>query len=333
MSSSSSNPEFSEIPDTPETPTPIRRNGKFSFKDLKKELKDVERLSKDNLDVKSWASDLKLWIHYQHISDPELIFTACILTSTGETREVIQSLEESKHTPDNESDNEEDENRNEFPTLDDVVDAVEVFYGLKEDQQMLVRKLRNLKIRKNEKVKDFNIRYRTLYLKLDKKRRKLISVLDYADSLKNNKYAWRKISMKDNISLTKALALAEKIDRLSDDFDEEYENFHSKNTSKQNLYKGNKNQPNYNRQNGLKQSYFKPNAYYNNPRRNVEFSETKKGNKDSVMDDLTKRMKGLSINACFFCGEEGHYLNNCEKLQSIIKENKEKYLHSQHLNH
>jgi len=47
-----------------------------------------------------------------------------------------------------------------------------------EDQDELVKKLSALKISRNEKVKEFNVKYKTLYLKLDKKRKRQVSVLD-----------------------------------------------------------------------------------------------------------------------------------------------------------
>jgi len=72
-----------------------------------------------------------------------------------------------------------------------------------------------LRIRKYEKIKDFNLRYKTLYLKLDKRRKKQVSVLDYAESLRGNFEAWKKVSLKDNISLNKAFIIAEKVDRLN----------------------------------------------------------------------------------------------------------------------
>ena len=66
----------------------------LSFKELKKELKDIVKLSKDNLDIKSWANELKLWIKIQCITDPETIFNACLLTSSGEVQRVIEDLGE-----------------------------------------------------------------------------------------------------------------------------------------------------------------------------------------------------------------------------------------------
>jgi len=48
---------------------------------------------------------------------------------------------------------------------------------------------------------------------LDIKRRKRISVLDYADSLQNNKEAWKRVFLKVNISLSKAFEIAERVDR------------------------------------------------------------------------------------------------------------------------
>jgi len=64
---------------------------------------------------------------------------------------------------------------------------------------LLLKELRGMRIKRNEKIKDFNVRYRTLYTKLDKKRRKRIGVFDYIDSIQNNYEAWKKLSLKDDI--------------------------------------------------------------------------------------------------------------------------------------
>ena len=292
--------------------TPIASNtSRINFRDLKKELKGIEKLSKDNLDIKSWASELRLWIRYQHVVDPETIFIACILTSTGETREIIQDMEKENIFSDDDDDEDsdsDDENNHNYPSLNKIVDELEKFYGLKEDQNVLLRELRALKIKKNEKVKDFNIRYRTLYHKLDSKRRKRISVLDYADSLQNNKEAWKRVSLKDNISLNKAFAIAEKVDRLIPKI--AYE-------SEENNYS------NYNKSSNFNKKKFK----------NKSFPESRKSVKDPDVDDLTKRMKNLTISTCFYCKEKGHYQHNCPKLKAIVDKNRQEFFENKNLNH
>jgi len=51
---------------------------------------------------------------------------------------------------------------------------------------------------------------------LDKKKSRSVGILDYADSLRPNYEAWKRVSLKgDTITLEKAYSLAEKIDRLS----------------------------------------------------------------------------------------------------------------------
>ncbi|ORX76422.1 hypothetical protein BCR32DRAFT_284189 [Anaeromyces robustus] len=60
---------------------------------MKKELKDIEPLSKENLDIKTWASNIQLWINLQQVDNPRKIFTACVLTTKGEPRKIIQELE------------------------------------------------------------------------------------------------------------------------------------------------------------------------------------------------------------------------------------------------
>jgi len=47
----------------------MSKESTLSFKELKIELRDIVKLSKDNLDFKSWATELKLWIKIQGITD------------------------------------------------------------------------------------------------------------------------------------------------------------------------------------------------------------------------------------------------------------------------
>jgi len=81
-------------------------NQEIDFKSLKKELKDIEKLTKDNLDIKTWASEIQLWIELEEVTNPKKIFIACFLTSMGEPRKVIQEL---KNNLDNYNSDDEDE--------------------------------------------------------------------------------------------------------------------------------------------------------------------------------------------------------------------------------
>jgi len=62
-------------------------------------------------------------------------------------------------------DDDDDDEDNHYLSLDEIIIELETFYGKKEAQNVLFKELRSLKIIKNEKVKDFNIHYRSLYLK------------------------------------------------------------------------------------------------------------------------------------------------------------------------
>jgi len=56
-------------------------------------------------------------------------------------------------------------------------------------------------------------------LKLDKKRKKRVSVLDYTDAFRNNEEVWKRVSLKKNdISITWAFDMVEKVDK-SDNFE------------------------------------------------------------------------------------------------------------------
>ena len=293
----------------------------LSFKELKKELRDIVKLSKDNLDIKSWATELKLWIKIQGITDPETIFNACLLTSSGEVQRVIEDLGEPDDDESDSSDEEEEEDeeenindRNKFPSLEKIISRLENFYGIKEDQNLLLKELHAMRIRKNEKIKDFNVRYRTLYAKLDRKRRKRIGVLDYIDSIQNNYEAWKKLSLKDDISMNKAFKIAEKVDRLS--------------VRNNNINNYNSSNSHHNQSNSTSRFY---------PKRRIEtFQTTQVNNKPKPQDgveELTEKMRNLSIKTCFFCKEKGHYSNICPQLNKIMEENKKEIYSKNSLNY
>ena len=169
---------------TSSTPIESTPQSKLSYRKLKKELKDFDKLTKQNLVINSWVNEFKAWIKYQHIKDPETIFTACILTSSGKPREIIQELEDVNDlTEDGDSDfecdsegedDEESESTNTYSSLDEIINHLKTLYGLKKDQTSLLRKLRSMRIKKNEKVKDFNVCYRSLYHKLDKREEEIL---------------------------------------------------------------------------------------------------------------------------------------------------------------
>lgn len=295
----------------------------LSFKELKKELRDIVKLSKDNLDIKSWATELKLWIKIQGITDPETIFNACLLTSSGEVQRVIEDLgEDSDDESDDSSDEEEDDEEEnvdddiKFPSLGKIISSLENFYGIKEDQNLLLKELRAMRIKRNEKIKDFNVRYRTLYTKLDKKRRKRIGVLDYIDSIQNNYEAWKKLSLKDDISMEKAFKIAEKVDRLS------------VRNNNINTYNVNNSQHNQNNQNSTTSRLYPK-------RRNETFQTSQTNNKlkpQDIIEESTQKMRNLSVKTCFFCKEEGHYSYYCPQLNKIMEKNKKEIYSKKSLN-
>jgi len=287
----------------------IFKMSSINFKDLKKELKDIPRLSEDNLDVQTWHSDLKLWIEIELVTDPKKIFWACVLTASGEPRKIIQDLE----SPDEEEDSEDEDDSNDsnseeesrYPSLEKIVHTIEEFYGIKEDQNELVKKLRALRIGRNEKVKEFNVKYKTLYLKLDRKRKGQISVLDYVNSIENNYEAWKRLTMKDDITLSQAYKIAEKVDRLRTK------------TTTFNNYK-----PHYS-------PTVPPNRSLSATPKDVKINN--KNKEDNDISDLTKRMKNLTIKACYFCKEKGHIQSHCPKLRAIVEKNRNE-MNNSHLN-
>jgi len=172
----------------------------MDFKELKKQLKDITKIGNCNQDVQGLATDMGLWIKLQNVQDPRTIFYGYLLTFQGDAQRFLEDLQELQEEEESDSDidsednddsseeaNIEDKEKEQpYPSFEKIVYSLKIFYAISEDQNSLLREIRSLRIGKNEKVKDFNIRYRSLYTKLDKKRRKTIGILDYTDSLRPN---------------------------------------------------------------------------------------------------------------------------------------------------
>ena len=139
------------------------------------------------------------------------------------------------------------------------------------------------------------MRYRSLYAKLEKKKRHHITVLDYCESIRPNYAAWKKVTLKGDISLSKAYEVAEKIDRLEK-------------------------KANY------KQEKFNP------ARENSTI--WKEGNtKTKIMKNKNVVItKGENVIKCFFCMEEGHFQSQCPKLKEIVEQNKKEIFGARPLN-
>jgi len=294
---------------------------RLNFKELKKELRDIDKIGKENQDVPTWETELKMWKNFQAIEDPKIIYFACLLTSHGEAQRLIEEMKDNLEEADADEDSEEEEetnseneegseesyNEGKYPTLEDISKKLKEFYGITEDQNTLLREIRNMKIKRNEKVKDFNIKYRSLYTKLDKKRRRWISVLDYADSLRNNYEAWKRVSLKgDNISLEKAYALAEKVDRLTPSTEENNSRYGTSSFNRDPV---------------------------NNRKIIQKFENKGKPSRTNVdADSIAQQMNNLSLKTCFFCKEKGHYQSDCPKLKEIVENNKKEIFTKKPLN-
>jgi len=205
----------------------------------------------------------------------------CLLTSSGEVQRVIEYLGK---------ENVDDDNK--FPSLEKIISILEKLYDVEKDQNLLLEELCAMRIKRNKKIRNFNVRYRTLYSKLDKKRRKRIGVLGYIDSIQNNYEAWKKLSLKDDISMDRAFKIAEKVDRL---------------------YVKNNNICTYNISNSQHNQNNTTSRFYPK-RRNETFQITQINNKPKSQDSIEKliqKMRNLSIKTCFFFKEKGHCSNYC----------------------
>ena len=159
----------------------------------------------------------------------------------------------------------------------------------------LLRELRTLRIKRNEIIKDFNIKYKILYLKLNKKKRSKISILDYTDSIESNVEAWKRQTLFDNIPLSKAFKIAEKADWL---------NYMGSNQRKHSSTPS----PSTNTSFNNKLNFHPPIKIKLEYKVNIMSLSSKE---DNDIEELTRKMRNLTIKACYFCKEPGHFQNNC----------------------
>lgn len=125
--------------------------------------------------------------------------------------------------------------------------------------------------------------------------------MDYADALENNIEAWKRVTLIDDIPLSKAYEIAEKVDRLA-------VRLHRVPSPNRNVSNNNNN--NYNK------SRSSP------PRNTYENRDNRKVSDESERENLTRGPRNSTVKTCFFCKEPGHYQQHCPKLQAIIEENK-----------
>jgi len=57
-----------------------------------------------------------------------------------------------------------------------------------------------------------------------------------------------------------------------------------------------------------------------------------KPKKDNDVEELIRKMRNLTIMACYFCTEPGHYQNNCPKLRAIVDKNRKEIRNNKLLN-
>jgi len=192
--------------------------------------------------------------------------------------------EESSTSDQSEEEDKEEEKDEIYPSLERIISPLRHFYDIAEEQSLILRKIRNLKIKRNETIKDFNIRYRNLYSKLNKNKKKVITVLDYIDSLQPNYEAWKMVSLRgEDITLEKAFLIAEKVDRLN---------------SAQ-LDNNNRN---------------------SSPRMNNNVKGPRFGSPTKGMWNRPDKKNREDI-TCFFCKEKGHYQSECPKLKLTVNSN------------
>ncbi|OUM62382.1 hypothetical protein PIROE2DRAFT_11339 [Piromyces sp. E2] len=268
--------------------------------DIEKSLKNFPRLGDGETDVYTWSTKLKHWFKKHGIKDPETIYDACFFTTEREALRIFEQLREGDYLMDS-SDEEDEEDKKEekvnegkstsqsYPSFKEIVQAMEIYYGEVEDPEEAFLNIKSMTLKHKETIKMLNVRYRQAFAKLDHRKRSILNSYDYTNSIKSNFYAYKKIIKKGEISIAKAMKIAEDADRwagLSEELDASPR----------------RNNDFYSSQ----QSYI--------PQQNMN-SPPKRNNKKNPQDDienLTNKFAQMKLNICYGCGQPGHIVRFCQ---------------------
>ena len=165
------------------------------------ELEDLlPRLDESGKDVDTWSEEFVRFMKLTDINTPSSILAWAMECVERKLRGVLQDLV---------TINEDGEEV--YPNVKQMKKALED--ALEVTSQLKCKRLQNLKIKKNETIKNFNWRYKKLYNNLPRLYQEFITVDDYAESISYRPYARAQVITNQCVDLEEAFEEAELADR------------------------------------------------------------------------------------------------------------------------
>ena len=258
--------------------------------DLEKALKNYPRLGDGNTDVFTWSTKLERFFEVNNIKDPKIVYDACFITTEKDSLRVLVQLKQGDYLLEEDNSNSEEgtekTKNDDYPSFKYIIHAMKKYHGEDDDPEEAYLYIKNLSLRNKESIKQFNARYRQAYSKLDKRKRSILTSYDYANSIKKNKDASKKVLGKGDIAIAKAMEVAEKVDRWKA-IDVDFGSSASSSTP---------------RSSGFSQK--KGNT--------IPKPTTEAQNQVSDIENLTNRFARMKLNVCYRCGQQGHIARFCQ---------------------
>lgn len=267
----------------------------FDVKDKATLLNAIPKLGGSNTDVRGWISQISTWLKIFNVNDINQTILIMKFTSYGDVPGLLDDyLEQSNHESNE-------------PSIEGIAQFLLTEWAGEKKQNKLLEEIKTISIRRNESIIDFNKRFKKIYKKLDAHNKKLITVYDYKNAIKNRNEAWVGVHVSRCETLDQAYDEAE----LYDEIHNQNVNFRRPNYSSEN-FQSEKLRPN----NAIEKPSFRKSSGTNANFKNYNNSKGKASGDDSI-DDLTNKMKNLRIKTCYICEEEGHLKYDCPKLKKL----------------
>ena len=259
---------------------------RFDPRDKFSMLNSIQKLGNDNTNVHSWIKQIYSWMELFQEYNMTTVTLCMKIASYGEVPEYIDAYLNSLNGRE--------------PVLNEIENYLLKEWLGEKSQPQLFEDVKNMSLKRNETIKEFNKRFKKALTKLGEDHRKLITVIDYKQAIKGRNVVWAGVHTARCTTLEAAYEEAELYDEVHNENIKRkgsyYRDSHQEESSSSNTF------------NKLSPKKIIP----QNSRSNL-----KKDIKEDPVDELTTRMKNLRIKTCYICSQEGHLQYDCPRLKRI----------------